>query len=389
MNEGTLLVFLGMTAVAALLALGTVLFRKGRTEDEARAYLAGVHYVLSDDPDAAIAELSKAARLNTQTYETYFALAALFRRKGELAWAIRLSQNILLKPGLNLDVRRRAQLELALDYRRSGLKDQSVEAFEKLLLEEPGHAEALLRYRQTLEETRDLPRAIELQEKLIALQGSGEDVLAHLLAERVQDVLSTCPEAARALAERAVALAPGSAHAQLALAQVRLELADDAGEKALAAEPLQRAITLEPELAALNLPLLTEALGSSEAVEAWLLKAKQDRAEGMPFDFAVALCHRDRPDARRAIEMLRAIVAQHPDSHEARRELGALLLQTDQSDELRRDYIDILGTLGRPALAFGCSACGQKLSQHAFRCTFCGAWDTVRRELPAVAVTLT
>ena len=86
----TLIALLGGTAVIALVALVAVLSRKGRTEHEARAYLAGFTYVLSDDPDAAIAELSKVAQLNTQTLETYFALGALFRRKGDLERAIRL-----------------------------------------------------------------------------------------------------------------------------------------------------------------------------------------------------------------------------------------------------------------------------------------------------------
>jgi lipopolysaccharide assembly protein B len=89
----------GGTALAALLALVAVLLRKGKTEDQARAYLAGVTYVLLDDPDAAIAELSKAAQLNTQTLEAYFALGTLFRRKGDLDRAIRLHRNILLRPG--------------------------------------------------------------------------------------------------------------------------------------------------------------------------------------------------------------------------------------------------------------------------------------------------
>ena len=65
LHNPTLVVLLGGTALATLLALLAVLSRKGRTEDTARAYLAGFTYVLSDDPDAAIAELSKAAQLNT------------------------------------------------------------------------------------------------------------------------------------------------------------------------------------------------------------------------------------------------------------------------------------------------------------------------------------
>src|SRR4051812_40960303 len=130
MEPSALVAFFGVTALGALLALLAVMSRKGRTEDEARAYLAGFRYVLSDDPDAAIAELSRAAQLNRQTLETYFALGALFRRKGELDRAIRLHCNILLRPGLSSDVKSRAQLALALDYKRSGLNDKAAETLK-------------------------------------------------------------------------------------------------------------------------------------------------------------------------------------------------------------------------------------------------------------------
>ena len=137
---GLLVPVLAATAVVAVLALLAALSRKRSTEDASRAYLAGVRYVLSDEPDAAIAELSRAAQLNTGTTETYFALAALMRRKGELAWAIRLGQNMLLKPQLQPEVRRRARLELALDYRRAGMQDRSRETFEALVADAAGAA---------------------------------------------------------------------------------------------------------------------------------------------------------------------------------------------------------------------------------------------------------
>ena len=182
-DPGLLVPVLAATAVVAVLALLAALSRKRSTEDASRAYLAGVRYVLSDEPDAAIAELSRAAQLNTGTTETYFALAALMRRKGELAWAIRLGQNMLLKPQLQPEVRRRARLELALDYRRAGMQDRARETFEALIADPPVPAEALVAFRRMLEETRDWPRAVEVQELLVQEQGSGHDVLAHLLAE--------------------------------------------------------------------------------------------------------------------------------------------------------------------------------------------------------------
>ena len=189
---------LAATAVVAVLGLLAALSRKRSTEDASRAYLAGVRYVLSDEPDAAIAELSRAAQLNTGTTETYFALAALMRRKGELAWAIRLGQNMLLKPQLQPDVRRRARLELALDYRRAGMQDRARETFEALVGDGPVQPEALVAFRRLLEESREWSRAVEIQELLLQSSGAGDDVLAHLLAEQSLAAVASDPGTARA-----------------------------------------------------------------------------------------------------------------------------------------------------------------------------------------------
>src|SRR5436190_17597285 len=51
---------------------------------EPTSYLRGVNYILSNDTDAAIEELTKAAEVDGETVETYFALGALFRTKGEV-----------------------------------------------------------------------------------------------------------------------------------------------------------------------------------------------------------------------------------------------------------------------------------------------------------------
>src|SRR6266851_3509333 len=339
LQPATLLALFGGTALAAVLALVAVLSRKGRTEDQARAYLAGFTYVLSDDPDAAIAELSKAAQTNTQTVETYFALGALFRRKGELERAIRLHSNLLLRPGLSQEVRRRAQLALALDYKRSRLVDKAAEAFERLLADDPDHREALLRYRQVLEESRDWNKAIEVQARLVQLEGKGEEILAHLLAEASRGGSRKNPTEAQEFAVEAVRQNPDSADAQLALGQALLEL----GRGSEAMRPLRQALILEPELAPKAVALLARATRPPEDVESFLME-------------------------------------QMPRFWEARKELGPLLLAQNRAEDLRAEYQDILATLGQPVMGFACRACRQRLPEHVFRCPACESWDTVTRE---------
>src|SRR5216684_2874878 len=349
LQPATLLALFGGTALAAVLALVAVLSRKGRTEDQARAYLAGFTYVLSDDPDAAIAELSKAAQINTQTVETYFALGALFRRKGELERAIRLHSNLLLRPGLSQEVRRRAQLALALDYKRSRLVDKAAEAFERLLADDPDHREALLRYRQVLEESRDWNKAIEVQARLVQLEGKGEEILAHLLAEASRGGSRKNPTEAQEFAVEAVRQNPDSADAQLALGQALLDLA--------------------------------RATRPPEDVESFLLEQMTKQpASRAPFGLALALYLKDIGSTERAIGLLRSLMERMPRFWEARKELGPLLLAQNRAEDLRAEYQDILATLGQPVMGFACRACRQRLPEHVFRCPACESWDTVTRE---------
>jgi len=375
-SDSVLVLLLATTAVTALLALVLALSRKQKTEDASKAYLAGVRYVLSDEPDAAFAELSRAARMNTATYETYFALAALMRRKGELAWAIRLAQNMLLKPALPRDVRRRAQLELALDYRRSGMQDRARDTFEALLSEAPADTEALLAYRQLLEEARDWPRAVEVQERLVAASGQGKGVLAHLLCEMAAVSRPTDAQAARTLADRAASLAPDSAHPRVEQARSALGLGDQAQAQAALREALER----EPELAPVTgLLLLDAGLSPAEAASWFASEAeRQARAAGpLTLARAEALVRGGRAD--QAVATLQGLLQREPGFLEARRAVGELLLAGGPVESLRDAYRDVLRTLGEPVLAFICRGCQAKFPTFSFRCPGCGAWDHLGR----------
>ena len=374
---GLLVPVLAATAAVAVLGLLAALSRKRSTEDASRAYLAGVRYVLSDEPDAAIAELSRAAQLNTGTTETYFALAALMRRKGELAWAIRLGQNMLLKPQLQPDVRRRARLELALDYRRAGMQDRSRETFEALVADTPVQPEALVAFRRLLEESRDWARAVEIQELVVKEQGSGDDVLAHLLSEQSVAAIASDPAAARALAERATVLAPDGPHGLLALARARLASGDREGARAAA----RQAVTREPETAGQGVGVALDAGEAPEECARWLGEMEEplgERALPVSLIRADALARAGR--SQDAVGVLQAAVSRTPRSVEARRALGELLLATGQLDSVRDQYREVLRRLGDPLLAFRCGSCRARFRTFDFRCPGCGAWDALSRE---------
>ena len=133
-----------VAAGAGLLALLFAVSRHRRRRTEAQAILAGVRSMISNDPDAAIAALSDAARLGTpQALDTYLALGTLLRRSGDLSRAIRLHKNMLLSPRLEPARRLEVSLELVQDYRQGGMLEEAAALLEPLAAREPGAARAL------------------------------------------------------------------------------------------------------------------------------------------------------------------------------------------------------------------------------------------------------
>lgn len=87
-------------------------------------YLAGLTQLLKDQPDTAVETFVASLDVNGDTLETHLALGALMRRRGEVDKAIRIHQNLLSRSSLSPVQNDQVQLELALDYKKSGLLDR-------------------------------------------------------------------------------------------------------------------------------------------------------------------------------------------------------------------------------------------------------------------------
>lgn len=97
-----------------------------------KRYYQGLTQLLNDQPDAAIDTFISALEVNADTLETHLALGNLLRRRGEVDRAIRVHQNLLARPSLSKKQSLEAQMELAVDYMRSGLLDRAESLFKEL-----------------------------------------------------------------------------------------------------------------------------------------------------------------------------------------------------------------------------------------------------------------
>jgi lipopolysaccharide assembly protein B len=358
---------LAVLLLAGVLAL--LLDRLVRRRKEVRAYLQGVRYVLSDEPDAAILALSDAAQLGTpEAVETYLAMGALFRRTGDLARAIRLHRNMLMRPGLDPARRVEVERELAHDYRHGGMLDEALAAYR--VLADGGDRASREGLRDVLVDLGRLPEAAAVQRQL---SPRGEDpLLAHLLAAQARAELPADPEKALAAALAAVAAAPRSADALLALAEAN----GARGDPGAALEAVSAALDEHPGAALLAWPALV-ASGPAAAVLAFvderLVSAPQDPA--LHYLRARALHQVGRP--QEAIATLRAALERDV-TGEVTLAMRDLLRDADAPapEELAARHDLMRAALLRQARPLRCSRCGAEAPTRQWRCNRCGAFES-------------
>jgi lipopolysaccharide biosynthesis regulator YciM len=360
-----------LAAGAAAMALLLVMSRHRRRRREATAILAGVRSMISNDPDAAIEALSDAARLGTpQALDTYLALGALFRRTGDLSRAIRLHRNMMVSGLLDPARRGEVELELALDYRRSGMLTEAADLLAPRAASSRPAAEALREVRADQGLWRE---AAALQ---LSLPGPGSDrwrahllaaaSRAELLAGRARTSLELADQAvtadgacADARLARAEALAAGGALEQ-ALDEVIVALRHQATAALLAGTALER--VTDPELALTRLEPLLAAAPEDAALR--LLRAR--------------LLHRS---GQRRVALAEAGEALRLDrTGEVTLALRDLLRRAETPapaapDELAARHALTLEALRRRTESPRCGRCGAEASAREWRCRSCGRFD--------------
>ncbi|MCB2031755.1 MAG: tetratricopeptide repeat protein, partial [Rhodoferax sp.] len=237
----------------------------------ARNYLDGLRFLLDDKPDRAIETFLRTLEVDEDTIETHFALANLFRRRGEVSRAIRIHQNLISRAGLSTEQRITAVRELAIDYYRAGLLDRAEVLFRELLDTGPRHNEDLKYLLDIYRQERDWDKAVEIAGLLQQARVSGmEREHAHLLCEQAAEGgVDGALHDARDLLEQALIIDHRCVRARLMLAG----LERNAGQYRRAIRHLEQVVTQDrafvPEILE---PLVAcyQALGRTDELHAYL-----------------------------------------------------------------------------------------------------------------------
>jgi lipopolysaccharide biosynthesis regulator YciM len=230
-------------------------------------YLAGLDYLVTEQPDRALDMFLKLMEANADTIETHFSLGSLYRRRGEVERAIRIHQSLLERAALAPEHREQALLALAQDYLRAGLLDRAERLFLEVCAVPRLRASALDSLRGVYERQHEWSQALNVYRQLARLRPAPPRVVAaHYLCELASASIERGEiDAARRLLHEARAEVSPFPRAAL----LRAAIAEREGEVELAVRLLRTALDEAPKLMQEELPHLLRLI-APEARDATL-----------------------------------------------------------------------------------------------------------------------
>ena len=143
----------------------------GRWIDRRRAresphYMLGLNFLVANQIDPAIEELSIAADAAGDPLEIHLILGNLYREKGQVGRAIQEHQNLLQRPHLRRLEHANVLLCLGLDYKHGGFVDRALEAFTEVLRLDPDNRYAMSNLEKLHEEQHQWTDAYAMRQKL-------------------------------------------------------------------------------------------------------------------------------------------------------------------------------------------------------------------------------
>ncbi len=195
-------IFFGLGWIAARIDIKQLL---SESRSLPKGYFKGLNFLLNEQPDKAIDAFIEIVKLDPETADLHFALGNLFRRRGETERAIRMHQNLLLRPDLPLEQQMQARFELGQDYLKAGLLDRAEDVFRGLT-ETPYSMRARRALLEIFQREKEWHQAIDAAEALQNMgAGNRSRQIAQFYCELAENQLvRTHPEKALPLLEQAL-----------------------------------------------------------------------------------------------------------------------------------------------------------------------------------------
>jgi len=342
-----------------------------------KSFFKGIQYLLSDDHDQAIEEFTKSVQVNSDTIETYVALGNLYRSKGDIDRAIRIRQNIILRPNIEEQIKIRAIFDLGRDYRKGGFLNRALKTFLEVARHNPTDVRTLEEIERIYEELKDWEKAYETRQKIARLEkGDHQHILAHYLVEtgKISQEQGDLGRA-KSFFNKAIATDKQCVDAYLHLGD--LYFAKQDYKKAISS--WKKVVETVPQFTFLAYGRLEGAysrMKDLEPVGNFLKECAQLISDAFTH-MALARYLYNENDVAGALGEIENALALDPSFWEARRLKGEILLSQGREKDVIKDYGEIIAHLNVPYLRFQCSQCGFEPAELQWKCPQCNRWDTI------------
>jgi len=369
--------------------------RDGKWIDRRRArqsphYILGLNFLVANQIDLAIEELSRAASLDADALEVHMILGNLYREKGQVGKAIAAHQGLLQRPRLSKLEHAYVLLCLGLDYKRGGFVDRALEAFNEVLKLDPKNEYALLNLQKLHEEQHQWTEAYDTRQRLSTLAATdarpqSQAILAFLENEIGLEAIrrKDHTEAIRRF-EAAIDLDARAVPAYLNLGDVKVAQGDEREAAAI----WEKVIEVAPDRAYLTFDRL-EALairtGNADRFTRLCRRLIDDSPQDWRARLALSRHLAAGGHAREALDLLFAALVQNPHALSIHQAIWRALGQLHHPSAL----VDRYGELTQHAVFYldphVCMRCRYRSTELLWQCPHCHDWNTFVEERIAPA----
>jgi len=361
-----------------------------RRARESPHYILGLNFLVANQIDLAIEELTRAASLDADALEVHMILGNLYREKGQVGKAITVHQALLQRSRLSRLEHAYVLLCLGLDYKRGGFVDRAHEAFNEVLRLDPKNEYALVNLQKLHEEQHEWSEAYDTRQRLTKLAAidsrpQSQAILAFLENEIGLEAMrrGDYVEAARRF-HGAIDLDARAVPAYLNLGDVRLA----EGNEKEAATIWDKIIQVAPDRAYLafgRLETLATRTGNPERFTRLCRRLIDDNPQDWRARLALSRHLAGSQHPQEALDLLFAALVQNPHALSIHQAIWRTLGQLQYPSSLVTRYSE----LTRHAVFYLdphiCVRCRYRSTELLWQCPHCHDWNTFVEERIAPA----
>jgi lipopolysaccharide biosynthesis regulator YciM len=368
--------------------------RDGRWIDRRRLrqtphYMLGLNYLVDNQIDQAVEELTRAAGTDSDALEIQIILGNLYRQKGQVGRAINVHQGLLQRQDLRAMEHAHILLCLGLDYRHGGFIDRAFETFQEVVRLDPQNRYAYVNLQKLYEDQRQWTDASAARERIASIDGGRQDENRQILGFLRNEIGSTQlrdghNQAAARTFQDAIDIDARTAPAYLNLGDAR-ERNDQPAAAVEAWEKLVQALPDRAHLAFDRLERTYRKAGSPRRFVELCERLIEQNAQDWRTRLALSRHLTAAGQNHRALDLLLAALPHNPHGLTLHQEVWRALLALNLEPALVQRYVDLTRSAVFYLDPHVCLHCRYRSTELLWQCPQCHEWNTFVEERIAPA----